>query len=187
MKYNITFGIKSLKRLIGCFCRLMLFAWDNEALFEIYYAKLRIHTPFNSNSYCMFSEEKNQWKKKMTPTLYPLFWGAWAGIADPGMSWENPLAFLTHAERGVRQSALGGFASNILSLEKVRWCWRVAPMRHKRRDHSCSEAKGKQQRWAVKGGHGGAWRIRGSQPAPAQPLGSGSCSRLGEERRRIMW
>lgn len=97
MKYNSTFGIKSLKCLIGYFCRLMLFAWDNEALFEIYYAKMKIHTPFNSNSYCMFSEEKNEYKRRKLPLLGNLACYCWPcrelrkppGFPDPCRAWSQ--------------------------------------------------------------------------------------------------
>lgn len=67
LKYNITFGIKSPKCLVSCLFRLILFALGIKALFEIDYAKIKIHAPFNSNSYCMFREKRRSiQKKKMT-------------------------------------------------------------------------------------------------------------------------
>lgn len=98
LKYNITFGIKSPKCLVSCLFRLILFALGNKALFEIDYAKIKIHAPFNSNSCCTFRGKRRSIQKKMmtlfhTPPpreldLVPL---------------NQPPAVQAHAEQGYSQ------------------------------------------------------------------------------------
>lgn len=68
--------MKSLKCLVGYFCRLMLFSWNNEALFEIYCAKMKIHTPLNSNSCFMLVEGRINMKEENDPHFVPPLLGS---------------------------------------------------------------------------------------------------------------
>lgn len=103
IKYSITFGIKSPKCLVGCFCRLILFAWSIKALFEIQYAKFKIHTPFNSTA-CWVKRKKSVWQKKMTLLRIPPLRELDLLLLIHAHSWEKTLAFQSYAECGGRQS-----------------------------------------------------------------------------------
>lgn len=87
VKYSVTCGLKSPKCLGSCFCRFLPFAWGNPALFEIRFAKIQIHTPFNANSFCTLRENKNRKQEDNygsischTPT------SAFHHLADPPVS-----------------------------------------------------------------------------------------------------
>lgn len=148
IKYNITFGIKSPKCLVSCFCRLILFAWGNKALFETYHAKIKIHAPLNSNSYCMFREKEKSIRKKITlfiPHLPgSLTWYCWTMLRAENIPWLS---------RPVRSMEAGGLCSRKACKQHSRpreegaaqgkGEARAASLGCKRRDHGCCEAEGK--------------------------------------------
>lgn len=101
MKYSITFGIKSLKCLIGHFCRLMLFAWDNKPHLKLTQKwKSTLHLTQIPTA-CSVKRKINTKEENdphfVPPVLGSLTWYCWPcwelrkplGFPDPCRAWSQ--------------------------------------------------------------------------------------------------